>query len=200
MKKIDIDTWEKKVKVNNEKIPKKKVLDYYREMWKNKSFRDVVTKKGIFVRANYGNKSIIRRKNIRIKSFEDLKKVVHEHGVEFISPVKNFGYDSILDIDMPKKHLKNRKGIVRSVVRKLRSKGITVAEVTDAPRGAHIFSNTKKKDMKKALRQIAKDDDTFHIGKSSSKKVVLDPDEPNIAVPGSLSIKGKPYKKWRKAS
>lgn len=198
MKKIDPESWKKKVKVNNKKVSKKKVLDYYSTLWKRKSFRDVLQKDGIFVRADYGSKSIIKRKNISIKKFKDLKKIIHEHGIELITPLKNTKYNSVVDIDMPKKYVDNKKHISQTVVDKLRDEGVKINMVTDAPRGAHIFSKSKKSKVKDALKKIAGSDDKFYVGKSSKKRIVLDPDEPNIAVPGSLSIKGKPYRIWRK--
>ena len=101
---------------------------------------------------------------------------------------------------MPKRYIPKKRQISRTVVNKLKKRGIKVSMVTDAPRGAHIFSRASKGDIRKALKDIAKEDKNkrFYVGKSSNKKIVLDPSEPNIAVPNSLSIKGKPYKKWKK--
>lgn len=195
-----MNTWDKKVKVNNKLVPKRKVLDYYKTLWKkNRRFRETLKKKGIFVRASYGKKSIIRRKNININSMKDLEKVVHEHGVEFIAPTKNVD-KNVVDIDMPKKYLSKRKPISRSVVKELKKRGVKISLVTDSPRGAHIFSKSSTSKLKKALKEIAQadSDKKFHVGKSSKKRIVLDPAEPNVAVPNSLSMRGKPYKQWKK--
>jgi len=190
-----MDTWKKEITVGNKKLQKKKVLQYYRNLWKKKSFRDIVRKKGVFVRASYG-KPVIKRKNIKIDTFNDMRKIIHEHGVEIISPVKNIGYKSAVDVDMPKRYLKGRKKNAWTVIRRLKESRVDVAEVTDSPRGVHIFSRSKKSDMRQALERIAKEDSRFHVGRSSKQKIVLDAGESNMAIPGSLSIKGKPYKKW----
>jgi hypothetical protein len=194
-----MNTWDKKVTVNGKHIPKKQVLRYYKNLWKNnRRFRDTLKKNGIFVRASYGTKSVIRRKNISIGSYKDLEKVIHEHGVEFIAPTKNVD-KNVIDIDMPKKYLPKKRRISRSVVNALKKKGIKISLITDSPNGSHIFSKSTKPQIKKALSEIALEDKDkkFHVGKSSKHKIVLDPSEPNVAIPHSLSIKGKPYNPWK---
>ena len=197
---IEIDTWDKKVKVNNKMVPKKKVLDYYRNLWKNDiRFRNTVKKNGIFVRASDGGKSVIRRKGIKIDNIEDLEKVIYEHGVEFIAPTKNVDIN-VIDIDMPSKYIPKKRQISHKIVQELKSQGVKVSVVTDSPRGAHVFSKSSKPQLRKALKMISDNDKAkrFHVGKSSQDKIVLDPGEPNVAIPRSLSIKGKPYKIWKK--
>jgi len=194
-----MNTWDKKVTVNGQNIPKRQVLNYYKKLWKNnRRFRETVKKKGIFVRASYGKKSVIRRKNISINSYKDLEKAIHEHGVEFIAPTKNVD-KNVVDIDMPKKYLPKKRIISRSVARELKKRGIKISLITESPNGSHIFSKSTKPQIKKALTEIALDDkdNKFHVGKSSKNKIVLDPYEPNVAIPYSLSIKGKPYKPWK---
>ena len=80
----------------------------------------------------------------------------------------------------------------------LKSEGIKIDFVTDAPRGAHIFTKSTKPQLKQALKRIADKDERMHVGKSSKSKIVLDPGEPAVAVPGSLSMKGKPYVRWKR--
>ena len=192
-----MNTWSKKVKVDNKMVSKRKVLDYYRKLWKeDKTFKDTVKKKGLFVRSSFGKKSVIRRKGIKINNITDLEKVVNEHAVELITPVKNTKANSLVDIDIPRSQLSNKKKISRSIVKRLKEKDIDVALVTDSPRGSHIFCRSKKPKLKKALKEIASEDKKLYVGKSSKDKVVLDAGEPAVALPNSLSIKGKPYKKW----
>ena len=99
---------------------------------------------------------------------------------------------------MPNKYVKNKRRISRGLLNKLKKKGIKIKLVTDAPSGSHIFCDSTKGKLKKALKEIANDDERFHVGKTSKSKIVLDPAEPNVAVPGSLSYKGEPYKRWKK--
>ena len=198
MKKIDIDTWEKKVKVNNKLVPKKKVLEYYRKIWKSdKDFRNAVKTNGVFVRASYHNKDVIKRKNIKINNLQDLEKAIHEHAVEFILPVKKTKYKSFVDVDMPKKYLPKKKSISKSIVDKLKQANVKLGMVVESPRGVHIYSNTDKRTIRKALKQIADENKQMIVGKTSKDKIVLDPNETAVAIPNSLSTKGKPYRKWK---
>jgi hypothetical protein len=196
-----MDTWNKKVKVNKKMIPKKKVFKYYKKLWKeNPTFRNLLRKKGVFVRASYKNgKTAIKRKGIKIKNINDLERAIKEHSVEFIAPTKNID-KTVVDIDMPSKFIPRKRYISRKVVNELKKQKIPVSIVTDSPRGAHIFSSATKSQLKKALEKIVKKDKDkkFYVGKSSKKKIVLDPYEPNVAIPDSLSTKGKPYKRWKK--
>jgi hypothetical protein len=191
------ETWNKPIVVGNKEIEKKKVLDYYKKLWKkDKTFRDTLKKEGIFVRASYGKKGVIKRKGIKIKGINDLEKMIHEHAVEFILPVKKTGFNSFVDIDMPKKHIPKRRQIARSIIDKLKKRKIQINLVTDSPRGVHIFSKTDKKQVNTALKEIVEGDERMRVGKTSKTKIVLDPSESAVAIPNSLSIKGKPYKKW----
>lgn len=184
-----------KVKVNNKPTDKKSVLVHYRKLWKSKKFRDTIKKKGLFVRASYNNKNIIKRNNIRIKDFKDIEKLVNEHSVELHTPAKNISR-SYVDVDIPRKELKNKRRIGKQIIKKLKEKDIKITMVKDSPSGIHIHSKTPKNKLVKKLNEIEKEDKRFHIGKSSKKKITLDPYEPNTAVPGSLSTRGRRYKIW----
>jgi hypothetical protein len=193
------DTWNKKVKVNNQAVPKKRVRDYYKRLWnKDPNFRENLRKKGLFIRAMYNGKPTIVRKGIKIQDWADLEKLIRDHAVEVHLPVKQYDYVSYIDVDMPPRYVKNRKQLGKSLVNRLKKKGVKVALVTDSPSGVHIFSNTKKAELKNALKEIASEDKRFAVTRSSKTKIALDPTEPNTAVPGSLSCKGKPYWKWKK--
>jgi hypothetical protein len=195
-----MNTWDKKVRVNKKFVPKKKVLNYYRKLWRESPvFRNTLKKKGAFVRATYGNKTIIKRKGVKVNNIDDLEKLIKEHSVEFIVPTKNIDR-TVIDIDVPPKFMPRKQYLSRKVVKELQIKKIPISIVTDSPRGAHIFSSAPKLRIKNALTEIAKDDsdNKFHVGKSSKTKIVLDPYEPNVAIPGSLSCNGKPYKRWNK--
>jgi hypothetical protein len=195
-----MNTWDKKVLVNNKKVPKKNVLRYYKKLWREKpSFRKNLKKRGAFVRATYGNKKIIKRKGVNVNNIKDLEKLIKEHSVEFIAPTKNID-KSVIDIDFPPRLLPKKRYLSRKVVNDLKRKNIPISIVTDSPRGAHIFSSAPKSQIRNALNEIAKNDsdNRFHVGKSSKTKIVLDPYEPNVAVPDSLSCNGKPYKRWNK--
>ena len=195
-----MSTWDKKVMVNGRLVKKQIVREYYKNQWKKKSFRNLIKKKGVFVRSYFNGKSIIQRKNIHINNWNDMEDAIKNHAVEFITPVQNINAGGIIDIDLPKRLAPKKKTLTRSVIRKLKSMGIKIKEVNDSPQGAHVFTASSKKETKKALQLIANEDKKhrFHIGKQSKSKIVLDADEPNIAVPGSLSIKGSKYKKWKK--
>ena len=144
-----MNTWDKKVKVDNKMVSKQKVLDYYKKLWKNdKAFKDTVKKKGLFVRSSFGNKSVIRRKGIKIDNIKDLEKLIHERSVELIAPVKNTEANSLVDIDVPRSQLSNKKRISRSIVKQLKEKDIDITIVTDSPRGSHIFCRSKKPKLK----------------------------------------------------
>ena len=194
-----MNTWDKKVKVDKKFVPKRYVLRYYKKLWRESPiFRNILKKKGSFIRATYGRKSVIRRKEVKISNIDDLEKVIKEHAVEFHVPTKKMKYKTYLDIDLPKSMVPNKRRIARSIIKKLKQNDVNVSLVTDAPSGAHVFSNTSKEKFVKALKEISEKDKKFHIGKSSKSKIVLDPYEPNVAVPGSLSSTGKPYKRWKK--
>jgi hypothetical protein len=194
-----MNTWDKNVRVNKKNIPKKRVLNYYRKLWReSRLFRDTLRKKGAFVRATYGNKTIIKRKGVKVNNIEDLEKLIKEHAVEFHVPTSKIKYRSYLDIDLPKRMEPKRKKLSRSIVNNLKECGINISLVTDSPSGAHVFSNTPKNDLINALKKISKENKNIHIGRSSKTKIVLDPYEPNVAIPGSLSCKGKPYMRWQK--
>lgn len=191
-----MNTLKKKVRVNKKQVTKQKVLDYYKKQWRKKSFKDTVTKPGLFVKADYNGKTVVKRKGIKVNEFKDLEQLVVQHAIELVVPVKQTGHRSYVDVDMPKKYMKDRRSIGRSLLDKLRKKKIKVKTVTDSPSGIHIFTNSSKSDLKNALKDIEQKDSKFHVGKTSKSKIVLDPYEPFVAMPGSLSIKGKPYKKW----
>lgn len=198
-----MNTWDKKVKVNNKYVPKRKVLDYYKNLWNSSTrFRNLLKKNGAFIRASYNGKPVVKRKKIKIKDFDDLKRAIKEHAVEFHVPSKKTPYTSYLDIDLPPRYKKRRKQVSRSVIDQLKDEGVNVSLVTDAPSGAHIFSTSPQSKLKKALQNIKNKNKRtkkrYHIGKSSRNKIVLDPSEPNVAIPDSLSMKGKPYKQWKK--
>jgi len=189
------DTWNKKVKVNNQAVPKKRVRDYYKRLWnKDPSFRENLRKKGLFVRAMYNGKPTIVRKGIRVKNWEDLESLIRDHAVEFHA--SKTGYPSYLDVDLPVHLIPKRKSIARSLISKLKKKKVYISMVTDSPSGVHIFSKTPKQKLNKALKDIEAKDKQILIGKSSSTKIVIDSNQPNHAIPQSLSIRGKPYKKW----
>jgi hypothetical protein len=194
------DTWEKTVKVNNKRIPKKKVLAYYRDLWRSSPmFRNYLRKKGAFIRATYNGKTVVKRRAIVFRNWADVERAVKEHAVEFHIPVKSLRFASYLDVDLPPPLVKDRKRISRSILKKLRTQNVNISMITDAPSGVHILSSTPKKKMVAAVKEIeARDPKRYKVGKSSPSKIVLDPNEPNVAVPGSLSYKGAPYKRWKK--
>lgn len=194
-----MNTWDKKVKVNKKMIPKRTVLAYYRKLWsESPTFRSLLKKNGSFIRATYDGKTIIKRRGVKFNNFEDLEEAVKEHAVEFHIPAKKTKYASYLDIDLPPRYQPNRKAISRSIINKLKNKRINVSLITDAPSGIHVFSNTSKSKLMKALHEIESEDSRLIVGKSSKTKIVMDPNEPNVAIPGSLSYKGSPYRKWKK--
>lgn len=194
-----MNTWDKKVKVNKKMIPKRNVLAYYRKLWNESPiFRSLLRKNGSFIRATYDGKTIIKRRGVRFYNFNDLEEAVKEHAVEFHIPTNKTKYASYLDIDVPPKFQPNRKKIAISIVNKLKNKHVNVSLVTDAPSGAHVFSTTPKAKLMKALHEIEAEDKRLIVGKSSKTKIVMDPNEPNVSIPGSLSHKGKPYRMWKK--
>lgn len=193
-----MNTWDKKVVVNNKQIPKRNVLRYYKKLWRESPmFRKTLKNNGAFVRATYGNNAVIKRKGVKVNNIDDLERVIKEHAVEFIAPTKNID-KSVIDIDLPPHLLPRKRYYSRKVVNDLKKQNIPISIVTDSPRGAHIFSSAPTSQLKKALDAISKENKIFHVGRSSKQKIVLDPYEPNVAVPDSLSCKGKPYKRWAK--
>ena len=194
-----VDTWNKKVKVNKQMVPKKKVLSYYRKLWnKSPGFRSLLKKKGAFIRATYDGKVIIKRRKIKFNNWDDVEEAIKEHSVEFHIPVNKLKYKSYIDIDMPKKYGSDKQRIARSIVSRLKKHKTNIAMVVDSPHGIHIFSNTSKQKLVKSLNEVASEDKRLMVGKSSSSKITLDPHEPNTAIPESLSYKGTPYRKWKK--
>ena len=178
-------------------VQKKSVLEYYRNLWnESPTFRTLLKKKGAFIRATYDGKVVIKRRGIKFNNIEDLENAVREHAVEFHIPAKETKYASYLDIDLPPRYQSNKKSVSRSLVDKLKKKNVNVSLVTDAPSGIHVFSKTPKQKLMKALHEIEAGDKRLLVGKSSKTKIVIDPNEPNVAIPGSLSYKGKPYRKW----
>jgi hypothetical protein len=193
-----MDTWNKKVKVNKKMIPKKTVLAYYRKLWaESPGFRSLLKKKGAFIRATYDGKTVIKRRKIKFNNWGDVEEAIKEHAVEFHIPVNKLKYKSYVDIDMPKKYQPDKHRIARSIVNKLKKRKINISLVTDAPSGVHVFSKTNKSKLMKALNEVANEDKRLLIGKSSETKVIMDPNEPNAAIPGSLSYKGTPYKRLK---
>jgi len=183
------------VKVNNRFTSKDKVKQHYKKQWRKKNFREILKKEGVFTRNSFNGKSVIKRKGVKIKNWKDLEKQINQHAVEIIVPAKNIS-KSFVDIDIPKEKLKNKRSIIKDVVTHLKKQKIKVKSVTVSPNGGHIHTNNSKNILVSSLKNIEKQDKKFHVGKSSKKKIVLDPYEPNVAVPGSLSIKGKPYKEF----
>ena len=194
---MDDDTWNKKIVIGGKKVPKWKIRDYYKRLWsRDPAFRAHLRKKGLFIRADYKGKPTIVRKGIRVKDWDDVEELIKDHAIEFHLPSKQYDYPSYVDVDMPPRFAKTRKQLGKSLVNRLKKKGVKVSLVTDSPSGVHIFSKTRKAKLKPALKEIAKEDKRFVVGKSSKTKIVLDCNEPNGAVPGSLSYRGKPYRTW----
>jgi len=191
------DTWKKKIVIGGKKVPKWKIRNYYKRLWsRDPAFRANLRKKGLFVRADYKGKPTIVRKGIRVRNWNDLEALVKDHAIELHLPAKQYDYPSYVDVDMPPRYAKTRKQLGKSLVNRLKKKGVKISLVTDSPSGIHIFSKTRKAKLKPALKEIAAEDKRFIVGKSSRTRIVLDENEPNCAVPSSLSYKGKPYKKW----
>ena len=191
-------TWDEKVRVNKTLIPKWKVLAYYKRMWnENPGFRAMLLKKGVFIRADYNGKSVIRR-NVRFKGWNDVETAIRQHAIEFHVPFKSIKYASYLDVDLPPIYVPNKTPIAKSIINKLRKKKVNVSMVTDAPSGVHIFSKTPKSKLVKAIKEIEAEDKRILVGRSSKTKIVIDSNEPNVAIPGSLSYKGRSYRKWKK--
>jgi len=191
------DTWDKTITVDKKPIPKKRIREYYRRLWKkDPAFRNSLKKNGLFVRAIYNGKPTIVRKGVKVKDWDDVEGLIKDHAVEFHLPAKKFNCRSYVDIDMPPRYAKQRSKIAHSIVDKLKRRNINVKTVVNSPSGLHILSNTDKGKMKAALKDIATEDRRLAVAKSSRTKITLDVNEPNGAVPGSLSYKGKPYRKW----
>ena len=188
------DTWEKIIRLGKKALKKKQILNYYAKLWKNdRLFRKLVTSEGVFVRAVYKNKPIIKRRKIRVKSFEDLKELIKNHAVEFHIPQKTLrkvaGLHAI-DVDIDERKLKLRPKLMEEFVRKLRQHGIKPKIIVKTPSGFHIFINyTDRKKAKKALAELA-DNKNIKIAKSVKHGVAIDFSEPNIAIPNILSVKG----------
>ena len=87
--------------------------------------------------------------------------------------------------------------ISRSIIKKLKTKRVNISLVTDAPSGIHVFSNTPKSKLMKALHEMETEDKRLIVGKSSKTKIVIDPNESNVAIPNSLSYKGIAYRTWK---
>jgi hypothetical protein len=196
---MKMDTWNKRVRVNGKRVKKKAVRDYYKKLWnKDKGFRDNLRKRQLFIRADYDGKQTIVRNGVKIREWNDLETLIKNHSVEFHLPVSQYNYNSYVDIDMPPRYVPRKRAITKSLMGRLKRKGVNIALVVDSPSGAHIFSNTKRQKVKEVLKEIAAEDARFAVKKTSKTKIVLDPAEPNAAVPGSLSCRGRPYRKWRK--
>ena len=192
-----MNTWDEKVKVNKTLVPKWKVLAYYKRMWnENPGFRSMLRKKGVFIRADYNGKMVIKRHNIKLNNWKDVENEIRQHAIELHTPFKNTKYISYLDVDLPPPYISNKTPIAKSIIKKLKKKRINISMVTDAPSGVHIFSKTPKAKLIKAIKQLADEDKRFAVARSSKTKITLDSTEPNVAVPSSLSYKGKPYRKW----
>jgi hypothetical protein len=192
-------TWDRKVRVNKKMVPKREVLAYYKKLWaESPEFRSMLRTKGAFIRASYDGKTVIKRHNVKLNNWNDVESIVREHGVEFHVLAKKTKFASYLDVDLPPRQIPNRMPIARSIIKKLKSKKVNVSLVTDAPSGVHIFSKTPKPKLIKALKEIEAKDKRIFVGKFSKTKIVVDPNEPNFAVPNSLSCKGKPYRVWKK--
>jgi len=188
-----MDTWNKKVKVSNKNITKKSVRDYYKKLWKSdKTFRETIKKKGLFVRASFNGKPIIRRKHIKVDNWNDLEELIKNHAVEFHTKSSNVSR-SYIDVDIPKSKIGNKKSICSKIINALKKNNVKIKKVTDSPSGVHIFTTSNKKKLIGSLKEL--DNNKYHIGKTSKDKIILDPHEPNVAIPRSLSIKGKPYRK-----
>lgn len=191
------DTWDKTIRIGNKRVKKKDIRSYYKRLWeRDPTFRKNLRKNGLFVRAVYNGRPTIVRKGIKVKDWDDVEDLIKNHTVEFHLPTKKYSYPSYIDIDMPPKYIPKKSQIARSIIGKLKRKNVNVALVVDSPSGVHIFSKTKKARLRKALEEIEADDKRFAVTKTSKNKIALDPAEPNAAVPGSLSCRGKPYRKW----
>jgi len=197
-----MDTWEKKIRLGNKFVKKKQILAYYKRLWKNsKLFRKLVTAKGVFVRAVYKNKPVIKRRKIKIKDFKDLEELIKDHAVEFHIPQKTLeqiaGMHAI-DVDIDQKHLKLRNKLIKEMVSALKRNKIKPKFIVKSPSGFHIFIDKRqKKAAKKALAEIV-DNKNIRFAKSVRGGVAIDLNEPNIAIPGILSVKGgKRYEKER---
>ena len=196
------NTWDKKIKIGNKYVPKKRILRHYAKLWKNDPyFRRLVTTDGVFVRAVYNNRPVIKRRKIKIKSFEDLRELIKDHAVEFHIPQKKLKHEMAIDIDVPKRWQKNGKRIevLNACIDHLK-KEVRVKAIVKTPSGYHIhIDRIPKRKVKKLLKPVA---DRYAplvtLGKEKNKrKIIIDVAEPNIAIPGSLSITGKVYKKLR---
>ena len=197
------DTWDKKIRIGDRYVTKRYILRHYAKLWKNDpEFRRLVKKKGVFVRAVYGNRPIIKRHNIRINNFEDIKELIKEHAVEFHIPQKKLKDETAIDIDVPKKLRSNGKKteVLRDCIKYLK-RGTKIKAVVRTPDGGYHIHVDKipKRTMIKLLKPIAQEHAKFvDLGKRKKKdKINIDVAEPNIAIPGSMSVKGKTYKRLR---
>ena len=183
-----------KVEVNNRMVSKKQVKNHYRKEWQKQRFRELIKKHGVFTRNSFNGKNVIRRKNIKIRGWKDLEKHIDQHAVEIHTPTRNVS-KSYVDVDIPRKRLKQKDSIGKKILGFLRSNNVKVKMVTSSPSGIHIFTDCSKPKLVKALKEIEKyDKKNYHVGKHSKDKIVLDPYEPNTSIPGSLSIKGSSYR------
>ena len=182
-----------KVKVNNKFVSKETVKKHYRKKWKKKSFRNLIKKQGVFTKNSFKGKTVVKRKNIKINNWEDLEKQLDNHAVEFIIPTKKTG-KRFVDVDIPKNRLNNKSNIKKHIVKNLKNRNVDIDSITSTPSGIHIFTKSSKSKLVNALKSIQHKDKRFKVGrKRSSSKIILDPYENAVAIPGSLSIKGKPY-------
>jgi hypothetical protein len=79
-KQMNDDTWDKKIKVNKQNVPKKRVREYYRKLWnKDPSFRNNLKKNGLFVRAIYNGKPTVVRHGIKVKDWGDVEELIRDH-------------------------------------------------------------------------------------------------------------------------
>ena len=170
-------------------IPKVKVLKYYQRLWKDPEFRKDITANGVFIRADYNGKGVIRRDIGKIKSFDDMKELIRQHAVEFIGFSRPF-----LDIDA---NGPRPDWLVEPSRKALESAGLGVLKVVQTPRGYHILP--EKITTVQKLRSVAKGLGV-KIGRTppaSSGKPSIDVSRKFRAIPGSLSMRGPPYKVMR---
>ena len=145
-----ISTWDKTLKLGKKKVTKKQILRHYARLWKNDpEFRRLVKRDGVFVRAVYGNRPVIKRRNIKVKSFEDLKELIKEHAVEFHIPQRKLDKEIAIDVDVPKK-LKNngKKNVVLDECLQNLKRETQVKAVVKTPDGGfhiHIKKIPKRK-------------------------------------------------------
>ena len=199
------DTWEKIIRLGKKRLKKKQILNYYAKLWKNdKLFRKLVTSEGVFVRAVYKNKPVIKRRKIKIESFEDLKELIKNHAVEFHIPQKTLQRKHnmfSIDIDVPEKMWRSsvKTRLLHSLLGHLsKNKKIKVRQVVRTPRGYHLFVSGNKREVKKTLKPAVQDIPSAVFGKRKGNSIVIDLNEPNTAIPGSLSVHGGKYEILKK--